>query len=57
VAFKDLELDLMGNQGVEIQTILKERTVQSTVPSVWVLGKFIGKHKLKIKFEITRRLN
>jgi glutaredoxin 3 len=45
VAFKDLELDLMGNQGVEIQRILKERTGQSTVPSVWVLGKFIGKYK------------
>ncbi len=45
VAFKDLELDLMGNQGVEIQKLLKERTGQSTVPSVWVLGKFIGKTK------------
>jgi len=54
VAFKDLELDLMGNQGVEIQRILKERTEQSTVPSVWVLGKFIGKNKLKLMFEITR---
>ncbi len=52
VAFKHLELDLMGNQGVEIQRILKERTGQSTVPSVWALGKFIGKNKWKLIFEI-----
>jgi len=44
VAFKTLDLDLMGMQGAEIQAILKERTGQSSVPNVWVLRKFIGKN-------------
>ncbi len=48
VAFKTLDLDLMGMQGAEIQAILKERTGQSSVPNVWVLSKFLGKN-LKIK--------
>ena len=43
IEFKALELDTMGNQGAEIQSALLERTGQSTVPSVWVNGKFIGK--------------
>ena len=43
IAFKSLELDLMGNQGADIQSVLLERTGQSTVPSVWVKEKFIGK--------------
>lgn len=42
IAFKALELDTMGNLGSEIQALLLERTGQSTVPSVWVNGKFIG---------------
>jgi glutaredoxin 3 len=47
VAFKTLDLDLMGTQGVVVQAILKDRTGQSTVPSVWVFKKFIGKKCLK----------
>ena len=43
IEFIALELDTMGNQGAEIQSALLERTRQSTVPSVWVNGKFIGK--------------
>ena len=44
VAFKTLDLDLMGMQGAEIQAALKERTGQSSVPNVWVLRKFVGKN-------------
>ena len=43
IKFEALDLDRMGSQGVEIQAKLMERTGQSTVPSVWVNGKFIGK--------------
>ena len=46
VAFKTLDLDLMGMQGAEIQAVLKERTGQSSVPNVWVLRKFIGKNQV-----------
>jgi len=31
-------------QGAEIQSLLKDRTGQSSVPNVWVLGKFTGKN-------------
>ena len=48
IPFKALELNLMGTQGTEIQAVLKERTGQSTVPSVWISGRFIGKHTLKL---------
>jgi glutaredoxin 3 len=44
VTFKTLDLDLMGMQGAEIQSLLKDRTGQSSVPNVWVLGKFTGKN-------------
>ena len=43
IKFEALDLDTMGSQGVDIQAKLLERTGQSTVPSVWVNGKFIGK--------------
>ncbi len=43
VAFKSLDLDLMGMQGAEIQAILKERTGQSSVPNFWALSTFLGK--------------
>ncbi len=42
IAFKTLDLDIMGAKGAEIQAILLDRTGQSTVPSVWINGKFIG---------------
>jgi len=38
---KVIELDTVAN-GAEIQQNLKEITGQSTVPNVWVGGKFIG---------------
>lgn len=43
IAFKSIELDQMSTQGADIQSVLLERTGQSTVPSVWVKEKFIGK--------------
>ena len=43
INFEALDLDTMGSQGLHIQAKLLERTGQSTVPSVWVNGKFIGK--------------
>ena len=43
IEFRALELDIMGDQGKEIQATLLQRTGQSTVPNVWVNGKFIGK--------------
>jgi len=46
IPFKSIELDLMGKQGAEIQSALLEKTGQSTVPSVWIKQKFIGKHKV-----------
>lgn len=42
IAFKTLDLDILGAQGVKIQGILLDRTGQSTVPNVWINGKFIG---------------
>eukprot|EP01135_Chromosphaera_perkinsii_P004544 Nk52_evm14s288 gene=Nk52_evmTU14s288 len=42
IAYKAMELDLMGEEGQAIQATLKEMTGQSTVPSVWVKGKHIG---------------
>ena len=56
VAFKSLDLDLMGTQGVEIQAALKERTGQSTVPSVWILKKFFGKMCLIKCFSFTNKI-
>ena len=56
VAFTSLDMDLMGTQGAEIQTLLKERTGQSTVPSVWVFGKFIGKGNCITKNTIQNNL-
>ena len=43
IPFTAFELDTMGKQGAEIQSSLLEKTGHSTVPSVWVKGKFIGK--------------
>lgn len=54
IAFKNLDLDLMGTQGMEIQAVLKEQTGQSTVPNVWVLKKFIGKTYLTTKYLINK---
>ena len=40
---KVLELDeLPGQDGPDIQATLNELTNQSTVPSIWINGKFIG---------------
>ncbi|EFC46544.1 predicted protein [Naegleria gruberi] len=41
VDYKAIELDTM-KEGTEYQNTLKEMTNQSTVPSVWVNGEFIG---------------
>ena len=46
IDFKAVDLDLLGEQGKEIQARLHEMTGQSTVPNVWVNGKFIGRLKL-----------
>jgi glutaredoxin len=43
IPYKSVELDLMGKDGAEIQSALLEKTGQSTVPSVWIKQKFIGK--------------
>lgn len=48
IAFKSIELDTVGDLGAEIQALLLERTSQSTVPSVWVNGKFIGEPSLLV---------
>eukprot|EP00536_Pseudo-nitzschia_multiseries_P010388 jgi/Psemu1/203138/e_gw1.315.25.1 len=37
-----LELDLMGNEGVELQTALFKKTKQKSVPNVFVNGKHVG---------------
>ena len=43
IEYEALELDIMGQLGKDIQATLLDRTGQSTVPSVWINGKFIGK--------------
>lgn len=48
IHFKALELDLMGIQGTKIQTILKERTGQTTVPNVWINGRFVGENSIRL---------
>ncbi|KAL1461291.1 hypothetical protein WDU94_013201 [Cyamophila willieti] len=40
--FKAIELDLMGEQGVQIQNGLFEKTGQKTVPNIFINGKHIG---------------
>jgi glutaredoxin len=35
--------DTLGEKGSQIQAKLLEKTGQSTVPNVWINGKFIGK--------------
>lgn len=47
IDFTAVDLDLLGDHGKEIQEKLLEITGQSTVPSVWVDGKFIGKSELR----------
>ena len=42
IDFQALELNRMGAQGGDLQLALLEKTGQSTVPSVWINGKFIG---------------
>ena len=37
-----MDLDTLGEQGKEIQAVLREKTGQATVPSVWINGNFIG---------------
>ena len=44
IDFKAVDLDLLGDHGKEIQDKLLEKTGQSTVPNVWVKGKFIGEN-------------
>ena len=46
VDFRAVDLDLLGDHGREIQEKLLEITGQSTVPNVWVHGRFIGKNKV-----------
>ena len=46
LAFKAIELDEMGQQGVSIQAALLEKTGQKTVPSVFFNSKHIGKSKI-----------
>ena len=43
LAYKALELDQMGQLGVNIQAALLQTTGQKTVPSVFLDGKHIGK--------------
>ena len=43
LAYKALELDLMGQLGVNIQATLLQKTGQKTVPSVFLDGSHIGK--------------
>ena len=45
ISYTSVDLDIMGQIGAEIQSTLLQRTGQSTVPSVWVNQKFIGKSK------------
>ena len=45
LAFVAIELDQMGQLGVNVQAVLLEKTGQKTVPSVFVDGKHIGKKK------------
>jgi glutaredoxin 3 len=42
VDFEVLELDQMGNEGVEIQKALLDMTNQNSVPNVFVGGKHLG---------------
>jgi glutaredoxin 3 len=42
VEFLVLELDQMGNEGIEIQRALFELTNQKSVPNVFVSGKHVG---------------
>ena len=46
LAFVALELDQMGQLGVNIQAALLEKTGQKTVPSVFLNGKHIGKNQV-----------
>ena len=42
ITFKAVDLDTLGDHGKEIQAVLREKTGQATVPSVWINGNFIG---------------
>ena len=42
IEFEALELDLMGEPGMNIQNELTNKTGQKTVPNVFVNGKHIG---------------
>ena len=43
VAYKSIELDeLEGNQGNEIRAELGKKTKRTSVPSIFVRGKYIG---------------
>jgi glutaredoxin len=57
IEFKAVDLDTLGEHGKEIQEKLKERTGQSTVPNVWVNGKFIGKYYKKIQNNVKFKFN
>lgn len=43
LAYVAIELDQMGELGVNVQAALLEKTGQKTVPSVFLDGKHIGK--------------
>lgn len=47
LTFKSVELDEMGQQGVNIQAALLQKTGQKTVPSVFFNSKHIG---MQIRF-------
>lgn len=47
--FKSLELDLLGEQGVQIQNALFEISGQKTVPNIFVNGKHIGGYDATLK--------
>ena len=52
LSFKSIELDEMGQQGVNIQAALLQKTGQKTVPSVFFNSKHIGMLKRVKGFSI-----
>ena len=43
LSYVAIELDQMGQLGVNVQAVLLEKTGQKTVPSVFADGKHVGK--------------
>ena len=54
LSFKSIELDEMGQQGVNIQAALLQKTGQKTVPSVFFNSKHIGMLKMSIWIFVPR---